>query len=97
MTYPEIRRALDRHILQYMVENQPGWCDPDGYAFHLSVFTNDWITKDMARAICRNLTDRGFCFYMRGLFTEDGEVAGAGYGVTENGRKYLAALFEAEE
>lgn len=90
---PEIQVALDRHVLQYMAEMHNSVFPRDGYAFHLSCFVAlPWITKDMARAVCRSLTDRGFAFYMRGLFTEDGDPAGAGYGITDAGIAYPASI-----
>lgn len=81
-TYPSVRDFLDQHIIQTMVECSESpleWC------FGIDRFTNDWITRDMARAILRSLTERGYCVYRRGLFNEDGEVAGAGYGLTKEG------------
>jgi dienelactone hydrolase len=95
MKLAEIQRALDRPILQYMEEMRPSGFRRHEYAFQLVCFVHEpVITKDMARAICRSLTDRGYAFYMRGLFTEDGEVAGSGYGITEKGAAYLETLFE---
>lgn len=95
-TYPAVRDFLDRHVLQYMVD-----CAPDGYDFYgfpLQCFTNEWITKDMVRAICRNLTDRGFAqFHRGGLFDEDGMTAGSGYSVTDKGREHLKLLYAAED
>lgn len=93
MSLQEIQEALDRHVLLYMMEAQNSTFSRDGCAFHLNSFVEmPWITKEMARAICRSLTDRGFAFYMRGLFTEDGDPAGAGYGITDAGAEYLSNL-----
>lgn len=92
ITFQTIARFLDHHVLQYMEENRNYGFDRIGVAFHLKCFENEWINKDMARAICRSLTDRGYCFYMRGLWTEDGEPAGAGYGITDKGAEYLNFL-----
>lgn len=93
-THRDVQRFLDRHILQHMVENNPGWLEVGECGFHLHCFTNEWVTRDMARALCRSLTDRGYCRYMRGLFTEDDEVAGAGYAITPKGVAYLDELLE---
>ncbi|WP_417257385.1 hypothetical protein [Celeribacter sp.] len=90
-TLQAVQAFLDRHVLQYMEENT-GRSEFDWVAYHLRCFTNEWITKDMARAICRSLTDRGFAEYCRGLWTEDGEPAGAGYRITDAGRKYLETI-----
>lgn len=92
ITLPEIQKALDRHVLQYMDDMAPRDYR-NGYAFHLRCFEQlPWITKDMARAICRSLTDRGFATYVRGLMDDDGEFAGAGYGITPAGETYLDEL-----
>ena len=93
MTYPEVQKFLDRHVLQHMEEMRDGGYGRSEYAFHLRAFVNDWITHEMARAICRSLTDRGHCFYTRGLWSEDGMPGGAGYGITNKGAAYLEALF----
>jgi len=44
------------------------------------------------RKACRSLRDKGLASYMRGLMTEDGEVAGSGYQCSDRGR----ALVESE-
>jgi hypothetical protein len=54
----------------------------------------DIIPREMVRAICRDLTDRGMVRFRRGLFTEDGEVAGSGYGLTRKGLHHLIVLEE---
>lgn len=92
-TYPSVQKFLDRHVLQHMEELRHPSYGRSGYAFYLDCLVNEWITKDMARAICRSLTDRGFCFYMRGLWSEDGMPGGAGYGITDKGAAYLETLF----
>lgn len=53
-----------------------------------------YITIEMARALCRDLTDRGMAEYRRGLWDEDGIPAGAGYGITPRGLRYRCALDE---
>ena len=93
-TYSAVQRFLDRHILQYMEENRDHTWMRSDYAFTLRCFVNDWVTKDMARAICRSLTDRGYAFYMKGLWSEDNMPGGAGYGITDKGYEYYLTLFE---
>ena len=46
----------------------------------------------MIRRACRRLRRLGLAEYMQGLFTEDGEVAGSGYGITPAGNSYLENL-----
>lgn len=91
MTYPEVQEFLDRHVVQYMVESG-GAFGPLDTCWHIRNFVNEWVTADMARAILRGLTDRGYCHYARGLFTEEGTVLGAGYGLTQTGLDYYNQL-----
>lgn len=44
------------------------------------------IPREIARAVLRVLRQRGLVAYKSGLWTEDGEMAGAGYGITKAGR-----------
>lgn len=90
-TYPAVQRFLDRHVIQQMVECG-GPFGPLETCWHIKRFKNEWITYDMARGILRSLTDRGYCYYQRGLFTEDGYTAGAGYGLTLKGLTYYQNL-----
>ncbi len=88
----QAQRTLDRHVLQHMEECREWGYARHEYAFHLRCFVNDWVTKEMARAICRSLTDRGYAFYMRGLWSDEGYPRGAGYGITDKGAEYLDTL-----
>ena len=90
-TYPAVRAFLDKHIIQKMAERS-GTFGPTETAYGMRTFVNEWITYDMARAILRDLWGRGLCFYAKGLMTEDGEVAGAGYGLTKKGLEYYDEL-----
>lgn len=90
-SFPAVQAFLDRYILRSMC---CGFGDGsfDWTAFHLRNFVNDWVTKDMARAILRDLSQRGYAKFERGLFTEDGDVAGSGYRITKEGIAYLETL-----
>jgi hypothetical protein len=44
------------------------------------------IPIDRVRTACRSLRDKCLVEYHRNLFTEDGEMYGAGYGATAAGR-----------
>lgn len=97
MTLTQIQRELDRRILQTMEEcRDPGY-PRHGFAFCFARFVEPGLTRDMARALCRSLTDRGYCFYMLGLWNEDGHPIGAGYGITDKGAAYLETLIADDE
>lgn len=83
-TFPAVSCFLDQYVLNSF---------PDAYySYPLSIFENEWITKDMVRAVMRKLRDRGFVDYNRSLFDDDGKVAGSGYQLTKAGVLYLANL-----
>lgn len=48
------------------------------------------ITRNELRRACRSLARKGLAGYCKGLMTEEGEMAGAGYAVTREGRETLA-------
>ncbi len=62
---------------------EPGYCT-------IAFCCGDRIPREIGRALIRDSRNRGLCLYGNGLFTEDGEVFGAGYAITEEGRKWLA-------
>tara|TARA_R110000737_G_scaffold239142_2_gene251177 strand:- start:4717 stop:4998 length:282 start_codon:yes stop_codon:yes gene_type:complete len=73
------RSALDHHILQRLAQVGTECC------LSLRHFETEHVTKEIARAVLRSLADHGLCYYSRGLTTDDGEFAGAGYGITDAG------------
>ena len=50
------------------------------------------LDRKMVRFQVRALARKGLAEYFRGLFTEDGEVAGAGYCITKEGMKTIETL-----
>ena len=53
------------------------------------------MDRAKVRRIVRHLARQGFAEYHRGLWTEDGAPAGAGYCITAAGRATLSTLSEA--
>lgn len=87
MTWDQWKEFADRHILQTMAElgYPPDSRGEPSIYFGIGHFTNDWLSRDMVSALLKDLTRRGLCRYRRGLFDDDGMVAGAGYGITRAG------------
>lgn len=83
----DARKALDMHILQTLAEGESPFGITDTY-YYLAAFEGEHVTRALARALLRDLTDRGLCQYRSGLFTEEGETAGSGYGITHKGLAY---------
>ncbi|SCM71609.1 hypothetical protein KL86PLE_100284 [uncultured Pleomorphomonas sp.] len=80
--------ALRRHILMTL-DSLPGGDGPDFVAWHLSALVAPGCTKEMARAVCRDMRGLGFVEYHRALWTDEGEPAGSGYAITAAGRHHL--------
>jgi RIO-like serine/threonine protein kinase len=67
--------------------------DHDGFGylnFKLIARRARMARKEIRRA-CRSLARKGLAEYGRGLWTEDGEVAGSGYCCKPAGRAHLAS------
>ena len=58
----------------------------DTPCFHFQYIANETnLTRKQVRRACRSLARKGSAKYERGLFTEDGAVAGSGYRCTAAG------------
>lgn len=76
--------ALELHVLREMCDSEGPFGFVDTY-YGLGVFAYGGVTKEMARAVLRGMTDRGLCQYKSGLFSDDGEPRGSGYAPTHAG------------
>ncbi len=50
------------------------------------------LSRPVVRRICRHLARKGMAEYAKGMFNLDGEVAGAGYAITQAGHVALQIL-----
>jgi len=50
------------------------------------------VEPDNIRRVVRSLARKGLLSFERGLFNDDGELAGSGYGLTAAGEERLAAV-----
>lgn len=50
------------------------------------------LERKVVRRACRSLARKGYARFASGLWTEDGEPAGSGYGATHDGLKAAALL-----
>ena len=74
--------ALELPILRALdTVPEPGWCRNLG-----SICAMTGIPRELCRAVIRGLIDKGEARYHRGLWSEDGMPAGAGYCITEKGQ-----------
>ena len=63
----------------------------ESFRYVATVAEDTGLPKDVTAAILRDMRDNGLVVYRRGLFTEDGEVAGSGYAITHVGTEHLKA------
>ncbi len=79
--------ALELPILRALAAvPEPGW-----HRGLNSITDMTGIPRELCRAVIRGLIDKGLAQYHRGLWTEDGMPAGAGYRITDEGRKLAPA------
>jgi hypothetical protein len=89
---PELREA-ERRILVAMYEE----VDPDFGFFPFKAIANrSGVELGLVKPLVRLLAVTGEATFMRGLMTEDGEMVGSGYGLTEKGRKRAHSICVSE-
>lgn len=76
------------HILQAFGGNDE-WCYPYAY------FEGGGYDRKQLKVAMTKLRERGFVYYARGLMTEEGEVAGSGFGLKYDNWKEREAAIEA--
>lgn len=63
-----------------------------GFLGFSAIASRTRLNRKQVRRTCRALRRKGLADYCRGLFTENGEVAGSGYGCTQEGAEFLGLL-----
>jgi len=85
-----ILEALEDQVLGAMMQGPHFDGEPTATAFSFRCLEERaGLPREIVRALCRQLTDDGLACYARGLWTEDGEPFGAGYGITRKGIERL--------
>lgn len=86
----EIRILLEKKILTFLADNYGGYWSFDGIRQHIGL----QFEKKQIRRGCRSLARKGLTQYCRGLWTDEGEPAGASYAATVAGRDLIRNGFE---
>lgn len=86
--------GLEEEVLRLFA---PAWCSSFGptetfYGFRF-IQRETGIPAHIVPGLLRHMTDKGLCRFQRGLFSEDGEVAGSGYGLTAKGYQLAREMF----
>jgi predicted transcriptional regulator len=68
-----------------------------GYLSFKSIAKRSGLDIKHVRRTVRSLARKGLAEYGRGLWTEDGQVAGSGYCITDAGREALASRTDPEQ
>lgn len=63
-------------------------CEPMYFPFK-PISQKTGLERSVVRRIVRRLARKGYTEFCKGLWSEDGEPAGAGYAITPEGRKVL--------
>lgn len=81
-------------VLKCLVENID--CDGFNYADFLAIKKrlNNKYTRSEIRLSCRYLKRKGYADFESGLWYDDGEMAGSGYGATKAGQEFLEGVKE---
>lgn len=76
----------ERKVLGFLVAR----ANPDAgfYNFH-GITTGTELDRATARRACRSLKRKGLTEFQAGLWHDDGEMAGAGYGATRAGIDFI--------
>lgn len=56
-----------------------------------------WLPKRLVRRTVRAMARKGVTHFVRGCWTEDGDPAGSGYGLTSSGRSLMLQIPEARK
>lgn len=57
-----------------------------------AIMQRSGLDRETVRLACRSLAKQGLAEYRRGLWTEDGEMAGSGYGCTRKGADLVKSI-----
>ncbi len=84
----EIKLSLnEKTILEVFMKETDTWGEVCLNVKNL--LNNTQLEEKEIRECCRKLTQLKLIEYMRGLMDDDGKVAGAGYCITRDGKKYI--------
>jgi Mn-dependent DtxR family transcriptional regulator len=78
---PNERKALAALVEHYSIDF--------GYFTFATIASESGLAPHLVRRTVRSLARKGFAEYAKGLWTEDGRLAGAGYRATEAGRNAI--------
>ena len=67
----------------------PHWDDEANCFYMQYIATETKLTIPQVRRSVRSLARKGLAEYTRGLFNENGEVAGSGYCATREGARFI--------
>lgn len=76
---------LEGMVLYAFATADHSYGETDTYYSFLYLAKETGLPECVVRCVCRGLTDKGLLRFHKGLFSEDGRLAGAGYALTPKG------------
>jgi hypothetical protein len=68
-----------------------------GYLSFKAVSEDSGVEIHRIRRAVRSIARKGLLQFSKGLWTDEGQLYGSGYGLTEAGREHLNRLFQARQ
>jgi len=68
--------------------------DEPGFLHFRDIAKGTKLERKAVRRACHSLARKGFARYQSGLFTEDGDLYGAGYAATQAGIAFIEGVAE---
>lgn len=86
-TFLERVNENERKVLEYLAES---WSDEVNCYFFKGIAEQTKLEIKQVRRACRSLKKKGYAEFVRGLFDDDGMVAGSGYCATRKGAALIS-------
>ena len=86
---PVLVRLSERERVCLLAINELGHGETGYGIFFKTIVTETGLTLAQVRRSVRACARKGLAEHIRGLFTDDGMIAGSGYGITPAGRTWV--------
>lgn len=79
----------ERKVLRFLVSE---FSDEYGFYSFAGITAVTRLDRRRVRLACRSLTRKGLLRFGRGLWSDDGEPRGSGYGATKAGAEFIGVI-----
>lgn len=81
----------EEKVLRHLTELYSDSWGEDAYTYFRYIVEGTKLELKVVRRACRSLARKKLAEFMRGLMDDEGQVAGSGYGATQEGRDWVDA------